>query len=167
LVFKPHAEIVKSTLPPPFRNVKYQNVRHIIDCTEVFIEKPNNLQTAAQTWSDYKHHHTGKILVSITPAGMFNFVSKSWGGRTSDKHITLHSGFLDLIEPYDKVMADRGFQIREDLALLNAELLIPPWVKRSIPDVCLGCYGHKRNSKSENTRRSSHKEDEMFQDTKV
>ena len=51
---------------------------------------------------------------------------KHGGGRTSDKYVTQHCGFLDIIEPYDKVMADRGFPIQEDLVLLHAELLIPP-----------------------------------------
>lgn len=126
LVFNPPREVVLSNLPPSFRNNVYRGVRYIIDCTEIFIETPNNLQVAAQTWSDYKHHHTAKILVSITPAGMINFVSEAWTGRASDKFVTLNSGFLNIIEPYDKVMADRGFPIREELTLLRAELLVPP-----------------------------------------
>lgn len=126
LVFNPPREVVISNLPPSFQNNVYRGVKHIIDCTEIFIATPNNLQIAAQTWSDYKHHHTAKILVSITPAGMINFVSEAWTGRASDKFVTLNSGFLDIIEPYDKVMADRGFPIREELTLLRAELLIPP-----------------------------------------
>jgi hypothetical protein len=32
---------------------------------------------------------------------------------------------LELVEPYDSVMADKGFQIREDLLLRRAELHIP------------------------------------------
>ncbi|KAK3105562.1 hypothetical protein FSP39_000540 [Pinctada imbricata] len=126
LVFNRSKETVRGNLPPSFQKVPYCDVRHIIDSTEVFIEKPNNLTIAAQTWSDYKHHNTAKILVSITPSGMINYISEAWGGRTSDKYVTQHSGFLDIIEPYDKVMADRGFPIQEDLALLHAELLIPP-----------------------------------------
>ncbi|KAK6168589.1 hypothetical protein SNE40_019789 [Patella caerulea] len=126
LVFNPAKEVVRDNLPPSFRNPKFCRARHIIDCTEVFIEKPNNLQVQTLTWSEYKHHHTAKILISITPAGMINFVSKTWGGRTSDKYVTLNSGFLDLIEDYDIVLADRGFPIREELALLRAELLVPP-----------------------------------------
>ncbi|KAK3105808.1 hypothetical protein FSP39_006157 [Pinctada imbricata] len=126
LVFNPPQEVVKANLPPSFKNNTYRDVRHVIDCTEIFIETPNNLKVAAQTWCDYKHHHTAKILVSITPSGMINYVSEAWGGRTSDKFVTLNSGFLNIVQPYDKVMADKGFPIREELALLHAELLIPP-----------------------------------------
>ena len=80
----------------------------------------------AQTYSDYKHHHTAKILVSIIPTGAFNFVSKAWGGRTSDHHITVHSGFLDIIENNDGVMADRGFSIEDEFVVRKAYLHNPP-----------------------------------------
>ncbi|XP_033741819.1 uncharacterized protein LOC117328399 [Pecten maximus] len=126
LVFNPPKDVVRQNLPPSFENLTYKYVRHIIDCTEIFLETPQNLSVRANTWSDYKHHNTAKYFISITPAGMINFVSKGWGGRTSDKHITNHCGFLDIIEPFDKVLADRGFPIAEDLALLQAELLVPP-----------------------------------------
>lgn len=90
------------------------------------IEKPNNLEVSAVTWSDYKRNNTAKFLVSITPDGLINFVSNCYGGRASDKFITLNSGFLDIIEPYDKILADPGFQMREDFALINSMLIIPP-----------------------------------------
>ncbi len=49
-----------------------------------------------------------------------------WGGRTSDRHITIESGYMDLIEPKDVILADRGFTIKSDLLLRRAELYIPP-----------------------------------------
>ena len=53
-------------------------------------------------------------------------MSDAWGGRASDQKITRESGFLDLVEPRDMIMADRGFLIHEDLLLRGAHLLIPP-----------------------------------------
>ncbi|KAK3097396.1 hypothetical protein FSP39_009272 [Pinctada imbricata] len=126
LVINPPKHVVKKNLPPSFMNPTYKSVRHIIDCTEIFLETPNNLSVRAHTWSDYKHHNTAKYLVSINPSGLINYVSKGWGGRTSDKHITVNSDFLDHVEPNDKVLANRGFPIKEDLILCHAELLIPP-----------------------------------------
>ena len=41
----------------------------VIDCFEVFIERPSNLLARAQTFSSYKHHNTFKVLVGITPQG--------------------------------------------------------------------------------------------------
>lgn len=126
LVFNPPKEVQRANLPRRFNNHSYKNVRHIIDCTEVFIETPKNLEVKAQTWSNYKHHQTVKYLVSITPNGHFNFVSKAWGGRVSDKVLTQNCGFLDVLERNDVVLADRGFPIAEDVALHHAYLHIPP-----------------------------------------
>ena len=80
----------------------------------------------ASTWSDYKHHNTAKILVSITPNGALNFISEAWGGRTSDVYLTRGSDLYNILEPYDAVMADRGFTIAEDLLPHRADLFIPP-----------------------------------------
>ena len=138
LIYNPSYEVFRKTLPKKFHKPGYSKVRHIIDCTEVFIETPSDPALKAATWSDYKHHHTTKILLSITPNGAFNFVSKAWGGRTSDVHVTRESGFYDILEQHDEVMADRGFTIAEDLLLQHAKLHIPP-----------GKRGQEQFSKSE------------------
>lgn len=104
LVFNPEKDAVKLTLPQSFRCDMYKRVRHIIDATEVFIETPKSLEIAASCWSDYKHHHTAKFLVSINPNGFINFVSKAWVGRASDNYVTEHCSFLDILEPQDKVI---------------------------------------------------------------
>lgn len=117
---------MKKTLPVNLKKPGYSNVRHIIDCTEIFIETPSDPTLKAATWSDYKHYHTANLLVSITPNGSFNFLSKAWGGRTSDVTLTRVSSFYDICEPYDEVMADRGFTIGEDLLLRHCKLHIPP-----------------------------------------
>ena len=54
------------------------------------------------------------------------FISKAWGGRTSDVHITQQSGLYDILEPYDEVMADRSFTIAVDPILHRVQLHIPP-----------------------------------------
>ena len=126
LIYNPSIEVVQKTLPQKFKKPGYCKVRHIIDCTEVFIETPSDPVIRASTWSDYKHHNTAKILVSITPNGAFNFISEAWGGRTSDVHLTRESEFYNILEPYDAVMGDRGFTVAEDLLLHRADLFIPP-----------------------------------------
>lgn len=124
LVYNPEKGAVMKTLPTAFQTPLYRDVRHIVDGTEIFIETPKNLLLAASCWSDYKHHHTVKYLVSINPNGHINYISKGWGGRTSDNYLTEHCGFLDILEPYDKVMADRGFQIQKLLAQQFVTLVI-------------------------------------------
>ena len=120
-------EVVKKTLPKKFKKPGYCRVSHIIDCTEICIETPSDPVIRASTWSNYKHHNTSKILVSITPNGAFNFISEAWGGRTSDVYLTRESDYYNILEPiYDAVMADRGFTTAEDLLRHRADLFIPP-----------------------------------------
>ena len=57
------------------------------------------------------------------------FTSQCYGGRASDKYIVRDSGFYSMLEPYDQVMADRGFKIKNDLASYQATLSIPPSCK--------------------------------------
>ena len=80
---------------------------------------------AAALWSDYKQHHTIKFLVAITPRGAVSWVSSVCGGCASDIHIVQDGGFLNNIQRYDLVLADRGFKIREDLLAIGSNLAIP------------------------------------------
>ena len=101
----------------------------IIDCFELYIDQPKNLTARNLTWSSYKHHHTAKYLIGITPQGSICFISEGWGGRSSDQHITENSNFLRKIYRDDKVMADRGFNISEALGTYGAELAIPSFTR--------------------------------------
>ena len=85
----------------------------------------------AQTWSNYKKHNTVKFLIGITPQGTVAFISKGWGRRASDVHITEHSGLLRHLLPGDVVLADRGFNIQEAAGMYCAEVKIPPFTKGS------------------------------------
>ena len=73
-----------------------------------------------------KHHNTTKFIIGISPSGFITFLSSCYGGRASDKFITKDSGFYDLIQRDNVVMADRGFQIQEDLLLHFCILKVPP-----------------------------------------
>ena len=53
-------------------------------------------------------------------------MSKLHGGSTSDREIFEKSGLLDLLEPGDSIMADRGFTIADLLDSKGVSVNIPP-----------------------------------------
>ena len=76
-----------------------------------------------------KNHNTYKALIGISPGGAITFVSKLFPGSISDKELTRKSGILDLLESGDSVMADRGFDIQDDLTPLGVKVNIPPFLR--------------------------------------
>ena len=98
----------------------------MIDATEIFIEQPSSPVAQQQTFSTYKNHNTLKVLIGITPSGAISFVSKLYGGSTSDRELTIQSGILELLEPGDSVMADKGFTIADLLSARGVSLNMPP-----------------------------------------
>ena len=104
----------------------------IINCFEIFIDRSSNLLARAQTFSNYKHHNTAKVLIGITPQGTISFVSDAGGGgggRTSDKFLTENCGFLKNLLPGDLVLADRGFTVHEQVWFHQAELNVPAFIR--------------------------------------
>ena len=129
LIRWPEREDLWQTMPQCFQVAFGNKTTVIIDCFEVFINRPSNLMARAQTYSNYKSHNTVKILVGITPQGSISFASNAWGGRTSDKFLTDSCGILMKLLPGDLVMADRGFTIQDSLICHGAELAIPAFTR--------------------------------------
>lgn len=120
--------------PDCFKSVRGL-VLAIIDCTEIFTHTPSLPETNSKMYSNYKSHTTVKLLVACGPSGCISFVSKLAGGAMSDKKIVDMSHFLQKVqlsalECDEKlvVLADRGFNITEDLPP-NVNLKYPPFTK--------------------------------------
>ena len=129
LIIWPDREDLWRTMPNCFKLAFKNRTTIIIDCFEIFIERPSNLVARSQTYSTYKNHNTIKVLIGITPQATVSFVSNTWGGRTSDKYLTEHCGFLSKLNPGDLVLADRGFLINESVQLQRADISIPAFTK--------------------------------------
>lgn len=128
-VYWPDREAIKKTTPLSFKSNFNDDIVIIIDCFEIFIERPWNQKSMAQCFSFYKHCYTAKYLIGITPQGFIAFISKGYGGRCSDKFVTENCGFLEKLQLGDVVMADRGFLIEEELKTRGVELNIPAFTK--------------------------------------
>ena len=124
----PEREVLLKTMPMEFRK-NFRKCVIIIDCFEIFIERPTSLTARVQTWSNYKKHNTVKYLIGITPQGSIAFISKGWGGRVSDVYLTEHSHLLQNLLSGDVVLADRGFTIQENVGMYCAEVKIPPFTR--------------------------------------
>ena len=117
-------------MPESFKKT-YPSTRCIIDCTELFCQRPSSLSSQSHMYSQYKSHVTYKGLIGIAPSGAITFVSQLYEGSISDQEIVKRSGFLQQIlwEKNDSVMADRGFKIEEDLKPLGVNLNIPSFLE--------------------------------------
>ena len=73
LVKWPGREELKKTMPSDFRTT-FPKCVCIIDCFEVFCERPTDLMARAQTFSNYKHHNTVKSLIGIAPQGVISYI---------------------------------------------------------------------------------------------
>uniref|UniRef100_A0AAZ1XJZ3 THAP-type domain-containing protein n=1 Tax=Oreochromis aureus TaxID=47969 RepID=A0AAZ1XJZ3_OREAU len=129
LVHWPERHCLQATMPPQFMETFGNRVAIIVDCFEIRTERPCNLKARAQTCSHYKGTHTMKYLIGITPQGAISFISKGWGGRASDKHITEQCGILNKLLPGDVVLDDRGFDIRDAVGMMCAEVKIPAFTR--------------------------------------
>lgn len=124
----PERDDIQKTMPTCFRRT-FPKCACIIDCFEIHTERPVDVKAKAQTYSNYKSHNTATFLIGISPQGTVSFISKGYGGRTSDQYISEHSGFLSKLTPGDTILADRGFAIKDILGLYGAKLVIPSFVR--------------------------------------
>lgn len=129
VVYWPERPELQISMPMCFRARYGKKITTIIDCFELFIDRPSGLTARTLTWSSYKNKNTIKFLIAITPQGTISFISKGWGGRTTEKHITEHSGFLRKLCSGDTVMADRGFDIADTIGSYGGTLEIPAFTR--------------------------------------
>ena len=124
LIFWPKRDLVRRRMPHTLKSLS--NLVCTIDCTETFIERSRDREVYCLTFSDYKRHNTVKYLVAIAPNGHISYLSPMWGGKASDRKITLSDGFIDNLQVGDLILADRGFTIHDVLIQKQVSIDIPP-----------------------------------------
>jgi DDE superfamily endonuclease len=67
-------------------------------------------------------------LVELTRNYPIVFVSDAYEGAISDKEIFIQSKLVELLQPGDMIMADRGFLIKDYLMDYNVSLNMPPFL---------------------------------------
>ncbi|XP_071819845.1 uncharacterized protein [Apostichopus japonicus] len=144
----PHRDIIIQKSPKEFQE-KCKDTVIIIDATELTVQVPSSIQKQSELglhgkpsecYSNYKHHTTLKSLIGVDPMGGVMFVSQLFEGSISDKEIVKRSGFLTVLNmklecgeilPGDGIMADRGFNIGEDLQELALKINVPPFLREN------------------------------------
>ena len=96
---------MKRNLPKCFKP-DYEDVYLIIDCTELYIEKP--------VQNEYKGHNTGKGLIALSPLMLPVFASDIYPGSKSDE-ILSQNGILSFAQQGDRWLADKGFIVQHIL----------------------------------------------------
>lgn len=124
----PTTEEIKKNMPLCFS--EFAEVRVVLDCTEVELEKCHCASCRILTYSHYKGMHTAKILVGVSPAGLITFISDTFGGRASDKACVEKSRVLDKLTGFqDDVMIDKGFNVDDMCAELGLGVIQPPFLR--------------------------------------
>lgn len=118
---------ISMNLPKCFE--EFEDVRVVLNCTEIFTQQPTNLCCQLLTYSNYKKSQTCKLMTGVTPSGTICYISKAYGGRTSDKAIFNDSSLKPLLERGDPVMVDKGFTIEDICATNGWKCYIPPFVR--------------------------------------
>ncbi|KAK4886959.1 hypothetical protein RN001_003230 [Aquatica leii] len=105
----------ETCMPSSFAS--FTNCRIVLDCTEVYTSVSSQLDKQRATYSSYKHRNTLKGLVGVSPNVTITFISKLYGGNTSDKKIV----------ESNLILADKGFLVSNILPA-GVSLNVPPFV---------------------------------------
>lgn len=128
----PSRDIVTDYMPDDFK-YKFATTRVILDATETPIQKPSHVDAQSVTWSSYKHKNTIKTMIGCTPRGTVSYVSDAYGGSASDRQIIEKSELLqlnlNLFEPKDSIMADRGIMVQDLFAAQDVKVNTPTMLK--------------------------------------
>jgi hypothetical protein len=117
-----------TSLPKCFKK-DMSNCRVVVDCTEIKMQEPSQMDQKKIVYSNYKGACTMKVLIGCAPNGVPVFVSDLYGGSESDKGIVLKSNILNQLMPGDLILADKGFELF-DILPSGVTLNIPSFLDK-------------------------------------
>ncbi|XP_076066026.1 uncharacterized protein LOC143039669 [Oratosquilla oratoria] len=128
LLLWPDKDIAKLTVPTLFQEL-FGKSPYFIECRDILIEKPDSAFSQKQTYSKNKCHYSMKYFLCLTSQGTVCFLSKGWGGGTSDKYVTENCGFLQKLMPGDVVLSNPHFNNQEVINIQGEGVKIPAYTK--------------------------------------
>ena len=72
------------------------------------------------------------MLVGATPGEQISYISPAYGGSTSDRHVVERSPLVNICDPGDSIMSDKGFNVQDLFAPQDAKVNIPTFFKKKI-----------------------------------
>jgi hypothetical protein len=113
------------TINPCFND--FSCTRAVMDCTEITVDIPTEMNKQSSCYSSYKSRHTAKVLTCVAPNGTLTHCSSAYPGSTSDVAIVKHSNVMQQFEKGDLILADKGFTIHS-VVPQGVHLNIPPFL---------------------------------------
>jgi DDE superfamily endonuclease len=116
---------VQQSMPKQFKEQKFEKCRLIIDGFDIDIQVPKRPDYQAAAYSQYRKYHGFKFILGITPRGDVAYISPGFSSRATDVKVFRESGMLDLLQPGDATLADKGCMMQGDCADKNLHLYLP------------------------------------------
>eukprot|EP00094_Tigriopus_californicus_P010410 TCALIF_10042-PA protein Name:"Protein of unknown function" AED:0.01 eAED:0.01 QI:102/1/0.66/1/0/0/3/0/410 len=98
-------DTIKEQMPSSFTGL-YADSRAIIDTFEIKCERPKNSNNEAQTFSSSKSSFSVKFLIACAPSGEVMFISKAYGGPSTNTELTVTSEFVKHVKKDDIILAN-------------------------------------------------------------
>ncbi|XP_062573467.1 uncharacterized protein LOC134235352 [Saccostrea cucullata] len=115
----------QGSMPRSFED--FSGARIAMDATEVTQDVPSDLNSQSLSFSNYKSRHTVKAVTCVAPNGALVYCSDLYPGSTSDAAIVDHCNVLNMLQPGDMILADKGFNVFDKLPA-GVTLNIPPFL---------------------------------------
>ena len=116
--------------PKAFHNKLLRKVRFVLDTTSFKCQSTKNYRTQGNNWSDYKKHTVYNSAIMISPTGFLQGISPLAQGSISDRELYKRSGFNKKLRRKDRLLVDRGFDIKDITIKTGAVLVMPPFLKK-------------------------------------